>query len=233
MRFLRQFEGVGWVVATGSYLALLAASAGAFGRHLAVPPSLQAGEPEPIKIGLVTALNGDLRPWGQDCRDGVQLAVDRFNKRGGLHGRKVELLVEDSNSRPEQGQSAADKLYSEGCIAILGEVASGISTAMRELTTKKKIPQIAVAATRDDLADGTKYLFRVCYTDKVQGPAMAKFAYQQLHLRRMAIMSDAMQPYSVNLSQSFRAYFRKLGGRIADEEQFNTGQTFFGKILAK
>lgn len=187
------------------------------------------GSSNDLKIGLVAALNGDLKPWGQDSQDGAELAVDEYNKAN--PGKKVQLLVEDSSSRPEQGKSAAEKLISEGCVVVIGEVSSGISAAMKEATTEKKIPQIAVGATRTDLTSGSDYIFRVCYTDQLQGPVMAKFAYEELGLRHMAIITDEKQPYSVGLSDAFRDFFTKLGGTIVDEEKYNTGQTQFNGQL--
>lgn len=184
-----------------------------------------------LKIGLVAAINGELKPWGEDSQNGAKLAVDEFNKAGGLNGKKVQLLIEDSNSKPENGKSAAEKLISEGCVVVLGEVSSGISAAMKEATNEKKIPQIAVGATKTTLTDGSDYIFRVCYTDALQGPVMAKFAYAQLGLRKIAIITDEKQPYSTGLSDAFREFFTKLGGTIIDEEKYNSGQTQFSAQL--
>jgi len=182
-----------------------------------------------IKIGLVAALTGDLKPWGQDSQSGAKLMVEEYNKAN--PDKKVQLLVEDSTSKPESGKSAAEKLISEGCVVVLGEVASGISAAMKEATTSKQVPQIAVGATRTDLTKDSDYIFRVCYTDALQGPVMAKFAYEKLGLRNVALVTDEKQPYSVGLSDSFRTAFTKFGGTIVDEQKYNTGQTSFSGLL--
>jgi branched-chain amino acid transport system substrate-binding protein len=184
-----------------------------------------------IKIGLVTSENGDLKPWGIDSENGALMAIDEVNAAGGIHGKKVQLLVEDSNSKPDVGKSATEKLLSEGVVCVLGEVASGISLGMKGATVAAKVPQIAVGATRTDLTDGCNSVFRVCYTDKLQGPVMAKFAYDELRLRKMAIMTDNSQPYSQGLSASFREYFTKLGGQIVDEENYQGKQTAFSGQL--
>lgn len=184
-----------------------------------------------IKLGLVSSLSGNLKPWGLDSEAGAQLAVDEVNAAGGVNGKKVQLMIEDSASKPEQGKSAAQKLISEGAVCILGEVSSGISGAMKVATQAQGIPQIAVGATKTDLTAGTDDLVRVCYTDKLQGPVMAKFAFDQLRLHNMAIITDKTQPYSQGLSASFKAYFIKLGGTIVDEETYETGATQFGGIL--
>lgn len=184
-----------------------------------------------IKIGLVASLNGELKPWGDDCEKGARLAVEEFNAAGGVNGKKIELMIADSASKPEQGKSAAEKLISDGVLAIIGEVASGITLQMANSAFDKGIPIVAVGATKTTITDIGTNVFRVCYTDDLQGPVMAKFAYEELGLRNVAIMTDKAQPYSTGLSDSFRAYFEKLGGKIVDEQFYESKQTQFGPQL--
>ncbi|MDR3691218.1 MAG: ABC transporter substrate-binding protein [Fimbriimonas sp.] len=184
--------------------------------------------PGGIPIGLVASQNGDLKPWGEDCVKGARLAVQEFNAAGGVDGKKVSLFIEDSNSRPEQGKSAAEKLVSDDkVICLLGEVSSGITAQMGTVAKERNLPLIAVGATRTDLTQGQPNIFRVCYTDAFQGPVMAKFAYEELGLRNVALMTDKKQPYSTGLSDSFRAFFTKLGGKIVDEQFYESGNTTF------
>ncbi len=184
-----------------------------------------------ILIGLVASQNGDLRPWGVDCIAGAQLAVDEFNKANGIPGKKVVLRIGDSASKPEQGKSAAEKLIGDGVLAIVGEVASGITAQMAEPAFEKGIPDVAVGATKTTLTDIGNNVFRVCYTDAFQGPVMANFAYNELKLRNVALMTDKKQPYSVGLSESFKATFEKLGGKIVDEQFYESPQTQFAAQL--
>lgn len=181
-----------------------------------------------IKIGIVASLNGDLRPWGTDSFDGAQLAIDEINAAGGIDGKRVELIRQDSNSRPEEGKTAAEKLASEGAVAILGEVASGITLQMKEVTVAKGIPLVAIGATNPLVTVNTNDLvFRVCYTDDLQGPVMAKFAYDHLGLRRVAVMTDQAQAYSQGLSKAFIDAFKAFGGTIVAEQSYESKQTQF------
>ncbi|MEZ0326305.1 MAG: ABC transporter substrate-binding protein, partial [Fimbriimonas sp.] len=181
---------------------------------------------------LVASENGELRPWGIDSIRGAELAVEEFNKAGGANGKMVELHKGDSASKPEQGKSATDKLIAEGSVAILGEVASGITAQMASSCTEKGIPIVAIGATRTDITEkGSNNVFRVCYTDDFQGPVMAYFAYNDLGLRKVALMTDKKQPYSTGLSESFKKTFLALGGEIVDEQTYEGGQTqFTGQI---
>lgn len=187
-----------------------------------------------IKLGLVASLNGELRPWGQDSAAGAQLAVDEINAAGGIDGKKIELLTEDSNSKPEEGKSAAEKLASNGVLALVGEVASGITMQMKEVAKDKGIPLVAVGATNPAVTqDSNGLVTRVCYTDDLQGPVMAVFAFNDLKLRRIAVMTDQKQPYSQGLSKTFREKFEALGGKIVGEESYQSGETQFGGQITK
>lgn len=187
-----------------------------------------------IKIGLVASLNGELKPWGDDCDKGAKLAIEEINAAGGINGKQIELLVEDSASKPEQGKSATEKMIAAGALAIIGEVASGITLQMANSCFEKGVPIVAVGATRVDITDIGSNVFRVCYTDDFQGPVMAKFAYEEKGLRKIALMTDKAQPYSTGLSDSFRKKFTELGGEIVDEQFYQSPQDKqFGPQLEK
>ncbi|HMS54718.1 MAG TPA: ABC transporter substrate-binding protein [Fimbriimonadaceae bacterium] len=184
-----------------------------------------------IKVGLVASINGALKPWGVDSQSGAQLAADEINAAGGVNGKKIELIVEDSNSTPEQGKTAAERLIAKGCVAVVGEVASGITAQIANAAAEKKIPVVAVGATKTDLPGIGDYVFRVCYTDDLQGPVMATFAYEALGLRKVALVTDNKQPYSTYLSKTFRDSFVKQGGQIIDEQFYESGNTQFSGLL--
>jgi len=186
-----------------------------------------------IKIGLVASLSGDQKPWGDDSYEGAKIAVEEFNSAGGLNGKRVELLVGDSASKPESAKSAAEKLISDGAIAIVGEVASGHTIQIAKSAFEKGIPVVAIGATKTDLTANGANVFRVCYTDDFQGPVMAKFAYDKLGLRNVAIMTDNKQPYSQYLSKTFAQTFEKLGGKIVHEAFYESGNTQFSGQLTE
>lgn len=196
-------------------------------------PTANAAEPsgDTLKIGLVASQNGDLRPWGADSVYGARLAISEINDAGGINGKKVELLVEDSNSSPEQGKTAAEKLGGSGIQVMVGEVASGITRQMADVAFSKGIPLIAVGATNPDITKGKANIFRVCYTDDLQGPVMAKFAYEELGLKKIAVLTDQAQPYSVGLSASFVEKFKALGGEIVSQQDYKSKDTQFGAQL--
>lgn len=191
-------------------------------------------EGDVIKIGLVASQNGELKPWGADSIQGAKLAEEEINAAGGIQGKKVQIIVGDTQSKAEVGKTAAEKLVSQDkVIGILGEVASGITMPVADVCYQNGLPLIAIGATKPEISDTGTNIFRVCYTDNFQGPVMAKFAYDKLGLRNIAVMTDNKQPYSQFLSKSFSDYFTKLGGKIVGEENYESGATqFSGQLTA-
>lgn len=206
-------------------------SAGAKGRTLADGPGVDASGT--VKIGVVGSLTGDQKPWGDDSIEGAKLALDEFNKAGGFDGKPVEMLTGDSGSKADQAKTATEKLISDGAVALVGEVASGNTIQMAKAAYAKSIPVVAIGATRTDLTQEGGHVFRVCYTDAFQGPAMAQFAYKDLGLRKVGLITDNKQPYSQGLSDAFRETFTKLGGTVVGESKYETGQSDFTGLVTE
>lgn len=207
-------------------------NSGGGGRKMPTAPGVTVSG-DTVTLGVVGSLTGDQAPWGKDEIAGAQMAVDDFNKSGKLKGKTVKLETGDSASKPEQGKSAAEKLADDNVIAIIGEVASGITAPMSQVAFDHGLPIVAVGATRTDLSKIGANFFRVCYTDALQGPVMATFAYKELGLHKVAVITDKKQPYSQGLSDSFKEFFVKLGGQVVDEEFYQTGDINFKGILTK
>jgi len=195
------------------------------------PVSSGAGntmEGDTIKIGLIASLSGAEKPWGDESKRGAQLAVDQANEAGGINGKQIELLVEDTGGLPATGKTATERLVSsKKVLAVLGEVASGVTGPSAEVCQSAGVPIISIGSTRTKLSNTGNMFFRVCYTDAFQGAMLAKFAYDDLKIKNVAILTDKQLPYSVGLSDDFRAYFTKLGGTVVAEDFYEKGTTDF------
>lgn len=185
-------------------------------------------EGDTIKIGMIASLSGPEKPWGEESVNGARLLIDEINEAGGIGVKKIDLIVEDTAGEPATGKSATEKLIGERkVVAILGEVASGVTAPSAQVAQERGVPIITIGSTRIDLSNTGNMFFRVCYTDEFQGAMMAKFAYEELGLRNVAILTDKKLPYSVGLSNNFREYFTRLGGKIATEAFYEKDQTDF------
>jgi branched-chain amino acid transport system substrate-binding protein len=196
---------------------------GASGNNVATAEPDTWDGTEAIKIGCVTSISGDNKPWGTDQLEGCKLALNEFNKAGGLDGKKVGMIEGDTASKPDQAKLAAEKVLGQGVIGIVGEVSSGNTIQIAKSAKDKGVPVVAVGATKTTLTDEGPHVFRVCYTDAFQGPVMATFAFEKLHLKKMAILTDNALPYSQGLSESFRAKYTALGGTIVADEKYESG----------
>ncbi len=115
-----------------------------------------------------------------------------MNAAGGiLNGRRLRLLVEYDQRRPEEASNAVTKLITQDrVVAVLGEVASRRSLAAAPIAQKFQIPMITHASTNERVTQVGDYIFRVCFIDPFQGEVLAKFAYNDLKARRVAILKD-------------------------------------------
>src|SRR5207342_2090307 len=114
-----------------------------------------------------------------------------------------------------------NKLISrDGVVAVLGEVASGRSLEAAPICQQASIPMISPSSTNPKVTETGDYIFRVCFTDPVQGRLLAQFAKNTLKAQKVAIFSDVAAPYSVGLAQFFREPFIAGGGQIVSEQKY-------------
>jgi branched-chain amino acid transport system substrate-binding protein len=188
-----------------------------------------------IVVGMYGSLTGDGASFGQSSREGTELAVDEINRAGGLlGGRKIKLLVEDDQSKPEEASNAVTKLVTQDkVVAVLGEVASRRSLAAAPICQKYMVPMISPSSTNERVTQVGDYIFRVCFIDPFQGEVLAKFAYNDLKARRVAILKDIQQDYSVGLTDSVMKHFTALGGEVLDPVSYSTGDSDFKAVLTQ
>jgi branched-chain amino acid transport system substrate-binding protein len=181
-----------------------------------------------IKVGEYASLTGKEASFGQSSHKGILLAVEEINAAGGVLDQQIELIVEDNQTRPGESATAAKKLIArEKVIALLGEVASGRSLEAAPIAQAAKVPMIAPAATNPKVTEIGDYIFRVCFIDPFQGTVMAKFAQDDLKVRKVAILSSVSNAYSVGLARFFRETFTVGGGEIVAENNFAEGDKDF------
>jgi branched-chain amino acid transport system substrate-binding protein len=187
----------------------------------------QAADNE-ILIGEFSSLTGTTATFGQSTHHGLLLAVEDVNNAGGVLGKKIKLLTEDDQSKPEEAATAVTKLISRDKVkAIVGEVASSRSLAAAPICQAEGIPMVSNASTNPEVTRKGDYIFRVCYIDPFQGEVMAKFVFNSLKLKRAAILKDVKNDYSIGLAQFFEEAFKKIGGEVVAVQAYSEGDTDF------
>ena len=186
------------------------------------------GSQKEILIGEYGSLTGGVATFGISTKNGSELAFEDINKKGGILGQKIKLLVEDDQSKPEEAGTVVNKLiHQDHVVAMLGHVVSSHSLAAAPICQAEKIPMISPSSTNPRVTQVGNYIFRVCFLDTFQGAVMAKFAYETLKVRKIAILVDVRSDYSVGLQTFFGQAFKKLGGTIVTEQSYSQGDSDF------
>jgi branched-chain amino acid transport system substrate-binding protein len=182
---------------------------------------------EEIPVGEFASLTGGSASFGQSSHKGTALAVDEINAAGGVLGKKIKLITEDDQSLAGQPATIVRKLISQDkVVAVLGEVASSKSLEAAPICQQNKIPMISPASTNPKVTEVGDYIFRVCFIDPFQGTVMAKFALSK-GWKKVAVLTDVKQDYSVGLGEFFVKHFTANGGEIVKEQKYSTGDKDF------
>jgi branched-chain amino acid transport system substrate-binding protein len=193
---------------------------------LIFPPGLFAQEP--IKIGQFASLTGKEASLGQSSNKGTLMAIDDLNAAGGVLGRPLLLVTEDTQSKPGETATVVKKLISrDKVVALLGEVASSRSLEAAPIAQAAKIPMISPASTNPKVTETGAYIFRTCFIDPFQGPVMARFAREHLKAKRVALVVSNSSAYSIGLAKFFRESFVANGGTIVLEQKYSEGDKDF------
>jgi len=145
-----------------------------------------------IKIGVAGSHSGDLASYGLPTVKAAELVVKDINARGGILGRKVELLVEDDACKPEIAANTAAKLVSQKVDAVIGHICSGSTKAAMGIYKDAGIVAISPSATSTELTKSGKYpnFFRTIVPDDVQAKLEVDFVINRLNARRIAVLHD-------------------------------------------
>jgi branched-chain amino acid transport system substrate-binding protein len=187
-----------------------------------------------IKIGVYGDLSGQTSNFGKSTREGVELAAEEINAKGGINGRKIQLVIEDDQGRPEQAKTVVSKLVNQDkVVAVLGEVASTNSLAAAPVAQEAKVPMITPSSTNPKVTQVGDYIFRVCFIDPFQGSVAAKFAGNSLKAKTAAIFGDVNSDYSKGLTEFFEAEFTKLGGKVIEKQSYTQNdQDYKGQLTS-
>jgi branched-chain amino acid transport system substrate-binding protein len=197
------------------------------------------GSKDPIKVAILAPLSGSVATFGESTKNGAMMAVDEWNAKGGVLGRQIAVVVEDSQCSADPAVNAANKVIDQDKVKyIIGEVCSSASIPVSMIAEEKGVIQISPTSTNDKLtinADGTtkKYIFRACYNDSFQGVVTGNFALTNLGAKTAFVLFDQGNDYTIGLADSFKATFIKGGGTIVGEETYTKTDTDFSAILAK
>ncbi|HEX5133849.1 MAG TPA: ABC transporter substrate-binding protein, partial [Thermoanaerobaculia bacterium] len=191
-------------------------------------PACRRGGGDEILVGEYGSLTGTTATFGQSTNNAIQMAFEQINAAGGVLGKKVRVVVEDDQSKPEEAATAVTKLINQNhVVAMLGEVSSSRSLAAAPICQANGVPMISPSSTNPRVTQVGDYIFRMCFIDPYQGEAMANYLSGQLGMKRAAVLIDVKSDYSTGLAANFKRTFTGNGGKIVVEQSYAQGDSDF------
>jgi branched-chain amino acid transport system substrate-binding protein len=178
---------------------------------------------EPIKIGFIAPLTGDVSSIGQSTKKSVELAVAEINSMGGVDGRELKVIYEDGKCSGKDANNAANKLINiDEVDYIIGGICSAETMSFAVVAEESKTLVISPCSSNADITNMGDYIFRAYPSDLFQGKFAAEYAYNELDARRVAILAS-QSDWGAGLKKVFRDTFVALGGEIVLIEEFPQG----------
>ncbi|HZV97300.1 MAG TPA: amino acid ABC transporter substrate-binding protein [Candidatus Nitrosocosmicus sp.] len=212
-----------------SWKSITAAAVVAAVTAVALPAAAQA----PVKIGASISMTGTYAKPGIYQKEGYELCVQEANDKGGLLGRKIDLVVYDDQSTPATGQRLYEKLITEDKVdVVMGPYSSAISEAVANVTEKyKKVMVAPLAATTSIFKKGRKYIFMVISPAEVYLEGLVDIAAKR-GLKTIAIVNeDTLFPKTA--ANGTAEFAKKRGLQIVLQEAYPKGNTDFSALLTK
>ncbi len=192
------------------------------------------GEEEkgPFRIGVMESVTGAGETYGTVAVQAKQLAVDEINEAGGINGRLLELVVEDSKCNAQDAITAYNKLTDVDEVKIiLGTSCSGAMLGAAPLAEREGVVMFSGLATNPDIAEAGDYIFRTSLSDATVGVDTGNVLWAD-GIRNLATINESTD-YAEGVRRTTTAQFEKLGGQIVAAESYPTDTTDFRTQLSK
>ncbi len=181
------------------------------------PLLASCGTSNTIVIGLAGPFSD---PRGLSMKRSAQMAVDEINRGTLLAGKRLELRIVDDSAQSARAIVVAESLRTDSrVVAVIGHLTSAPTLAAAAVYNSGSNPvvEISPSASSPDLSGVGSYTFRLCATDLAHGPALAKFAFEKLGVRHIAIIYQN-DDYGRGIVTTFRAEFLRRGGVIDEQD---------------
>ncbi|WP_367848143.1 ABC transporter substrate-binding protein [Rhodoferax sp. WC2427] len=189
---------------------------------------------KPIRIGFIGGLSDRASDTGEAGRNGMALAVEQRNQAGGIHGRRIEIVVQDDAQDPAKALAAIHALVAAQVDAVVGPFTSSVAAVVVPVLNQARLTTISPTVTSGDFVGQDDYFIRVNRTTRDNAIDYARLLYQRGQ-RRVAAAYDARNAsYSDSWRKEFRAAFTAQGGQLVAEVAFaSQADTGFGDIVEK
>lgn len=180
-------------------------------------------------IGGIGPLTGEAASYGISVKQGAEIAVQEINDAGGVtvgdKTMKIELKFEDDEATGDKAVTAYNSLMDDGMNALLGCVTTASCLSVVDLAKEDGILMITPSGSAADITKNDN-VFRLCFTDPLQGETMAAHMITDLGYKNIAVIYKNSDEYSTGVYEAFDAKVKELGGTITTAEAFADGEDF-------
>lgn len=185
---------------------------------------------ENIKMGVLIPLSGDYAVYAKQIQAGTDLAVSEINSNGGVKGRNISIIYEDSKADVKTAITAYNlmKLDTPYIVTIV----SGIIMGLGPLTNESKTVLINIGAKSPKISSAGDYVFSLIANSNLDEKVFAKFVKENLKISKVATIylnSD----YGLGTSKAFEDAFKEVGGEVVASEKYEVGASDFRTQLTK
>jgi len=190
------------------------------------------GKQNVIKIGVLFPLTGDEGDYGKKGKDAIEMAVDQINSGGGIDGKKVEAIFEDSRSDGPTGVTAIQKMISVDRVsAVVGDIVSAVTIPAAAVANKNKVIMIAPTSSAPAITNAGEYIYRVWPSDLAEGMAAGNYARQQNY--KKAVILHVNNEYGTQIANIFTVNFENQEQKVVANEAYDPKATDFRSVLTK
>ncbi len=185
-----------------------------------------------VKIGFQAPLTGPAATDGASAKVAAQMAMEKINASGGVLGQKVELVTYDDQAKTEEAVFTANKLVGQDGVkfAVSGSY-SASGRAAAPIFQQAGVPFISAYGVHPDITRAGNYVFRGVHLGPPQGRAAAKFIGDNLHLKRVSVVSMD-NDYGQATLEGFKSVVGQFGLTVLGEYSYSLKDRQFGPIVA-
>jgi len=187
-----------------------------------------------IKIGIPQPMTGPNTQYGDQIQAGALTAIDTFNAKGGVKGKKLEAILIDDGCEPKQAVPAANRVVNSGAKFAVAHACSGVTVPAVNVYEQEGIVAITPGATSPLVTDTTKphFFFRTIGRDDQQGPFAAEYIAKQIKPKKVAVLHDK-QTYGSGVATQVKNALDKNNVSVAVFEGINVGDNDYSAVITK
>lgn len=187
-----------------------------------------------IRIGVAGAHSGDLASYGLPSVKAAELVVKDYNDRGGLLGKKIQLVIEDDQCKPEVATNTATKLVSSNVVAVMGHICSGATKSALGIYKDLDLVCISPSATTPELTQSGEYpnFFRTIAPDDAQAAMAVAFAAENLNLKKLVILHDK-EDYGKGFAELCKQFAEARGMEVVLFDGVTRGAPDYSAVVNK